>query len=340
MTDKKKTRIAMIGAGGIAQAYSQSFTQCKNAELAAVVDVRKEAAEAIAETHGCPVETDYQKLMDTAAPEAVLVCTPPISHPEICNYFLEKGVHVLCEKPLTVDMASAQSMVDCAEASGAMFTMASKFRYVEDVIKAKSIITSGILGELILFENTFAGHVDMSSRWNSDPMISGGGVMIDNGTHSVDIARYLLGPLAEIQAVEGKRIQDLAVEDTVRIFARSDKGVMASIDLSWSLNKQQPYYISIYGAEGTILLGWQESRYRRNSDQDWLVFGTGYNKFDAFRAQLDNFAAAIQGDEVLLIKPEDALASVRTIEVAYEAMWRNTWMPITEPQESKTPVAS
>ena len=330
----------MIGAGGIAQAYSQSFLQCKNAELAAVVDVRKEAAEAIAESHGCPVETDYQKMMDTVAPDAVLVCTPPVSHLEICNYFLEQGVHVLCEKPITIDMASARSMVDCAEANGALLTMASKFRYVEDVIKAKSIITSGILGELVLFENTFAGHVDMSTRWNSDPMISGGGVMIDNGTHSVDIARYLLGPLAEIQAVEGKRIQNLEVEDTVRIFARSDKGVMASIDLSWSLNKQQPYYISIYGSEGTILIGWQESRYRRNSDQDWLEFGTGYNKFDAFRAQLDNFAAAIKGDEVLLIKPEDALASVRTIEVAYEAMWRNTWMPITDSQPSEAAVAA
>ena len=340
MTNKKKTRIAMIGAGGIAQAYSQSFLQCKNAELAAVVDVRKEAAEAIAESHGCPVETDYQKLMDTVAPDAVLVCTPPVSHLEICNYFLEQGVHVLCEKPITIDMASARSMVDCAEANGALLTMASKFRYVEDVIKAKSIITSGILGELVLFENTFAGHVDMSTCWNSDPMISGGGVMIDNGTHSVDIARYLLGPLAEIQAVEGKRIQNLEVEDTVRIFARSDKGVMASIDLSWSLNKQQPYYISIYGSEGTILIGWQESRYRRNSDQDWLEFGTGYNKFDAFRAQLDNFAAAIKGDEVLLIKPEDALASVRTIEVAYEAMWRNTWMPITDSQPSEAAVAA
>jgi predicted dehydrogenase len=152
--------------------------------------------------------------------------------------------------------------------------------------------------------------------------------MIDNGTHSVDIARFLLGPLDEIQAVEGKRVQQLSVEDTARIFARSKSGVMASIDLSWSLNKQQPYYISIYGAEGTILVGWKESKYRRNSDQDWLQFGTGYDKFAAFTAQLDNFAGAIQGEEILLIQPEDALASVEVIEVAYEAMWRNTWMPI------------
>ena len=329
MNNRPKVRIAMIGAGGIAQAYAQSFTKSTRAELVVVCDVREEAAAAVAETAKCKVATDYTKLLDDVACDAVLVCTPPSTHPEICIHFLEKGIHVLCEKPLAVDSESAIRMVDAAEKAGVKFTMASKFRYVDDVNKAKAIITSGILGELILFENTFAGHVDMSKRWNSDPMISGGGVMIDNGTHSVDIARYLLGPLAEIQAVEGKRIQDLPVEDTVRIAARTQDGVMASIDLSWSLNKQTPEYISIYGAQGTILIGWRESKYRRNSDQDWIVFGNGYNKFDAFTNQIENFAGAIQGDETLLIKPEDALASVAVIEVAYEAMWRNTWMPVS-----------
>ncbi len=322
----------MIGAGGIAQAYAQSFTQSLRAELVAVCDVREEAARAVAESARCAVVKDYAKLLDEVACDAVLVCTPPSTHPEICIHFLEKGIHVLCEKPLAIDLDSAMRMLQAAEDSGVKFTMASKFRYVEDVNKAKAIITSGILGELVLFENTFAGHVDMTRRWNSDPMVSGGGVMIDNGTHSVDIARYLLGPLAEIQAVEGKRIQDLPVEDTVRIAARTKSGVMASIDLSWSLNKQTSSYISVYGAEGTILVGWRESKYRRNADHDWIVFGKGYNKLEAFARQIENFAGAIQGEETLLIKPEDALASVSVIEVAYEALWRNTWMSVPTPQ--------
>ena len=335
----EKVRIAMIGAGGIAQAYAQSFNNAQRAELVAVVDVREDAAQAVAELAKCVALTDYKQLLDTVPVDAVIVCTPPATHPEICIHFAEKGIHVLCEKPLAVDSESAIRMVEAAEKSGVKFTMASKFRYVDDVNKAKGIITSGILGELILFENTFAGHVDMSKRWNSDPMISGGGVMIDNGTHSVDIARYLLGPLAEIQAVEGKRIQDLQVEDTVRIAARTEDGVMASIDLSWSLNKQIPEYISIYGDQGTIIIGWKESKYRRNSDQDWIVFGSGYNKFDAFTNQIENFAGAIRGEETLLIQPEDALASVAVIEVAYEAMWRNTWMPITDKSTAETATA-
>ena len=100
------------------------------------------------------------------------------------------------------------------------------------------------------------------------------------------------------------------------------------IDLSWSLNKEQPSYISIYGSYGTVLVGWKESKYRRSTDDNWIVFGRGYDKIDAFRRQIDNFARALQGEESLLITPKDALASVEVIEAGYEALWRNGWLPI------------
>lgn len=328
MTSTKKVKFGMVGAGAIAQAYAQAFRECQAADLVGVADIRLDAAEAIASASDCKGFASHKDMLDGVKPDAVVVCTPPVTHPEICNWFMENGVHVLCEKPLAIDSKSANDMVDCAQRTGSLFTMASKFRYVNDVMRAKSIVTSGILGEIILFENTFTGYVDMSSRWNSDPTISGGGVLIDNGTHSVDIMRYFLGPLAELQAVAGKRVQDLPVEDTVRIFVRSESGVMGSIDLSWSLNKQLPTYINIYGDQGTVVVGWKESKYRRSSDQDWIVFGNGYNKTQAFSAQLDNFAGAIRGDEVLLIKPEDALASVSVVEAAYDAMWRDAWVPV------------
>ena len=330
MISHSKIRFGMVGAGAIAQSYVQAFEQNKYAELVAVVDVREDAAGALADAAGsnCKSYSNYEELINGTSIDAVIVCTPPVTHPEICIGLLDKGIHVLCEKPLAVSPKDAAAMLAAAERSGNQFTMASKFRFVEDVVKAKAIVESGILGELILLENTFTGYVDMTNRWNSKPEVSGGGVLIDNGTHSVDLLRYFLGPLAHIQAVEGKRTQKIEVEDTVRMFVRTEDDVMGSIDLSWSINKQLPRYVSIYGTQGTVIVGWQESKYRRSTDQSWITFGSGYNKVQAFRGQIENFAATIQGHETLVLKPADAMASVMVIESAYEALRSNVWVPI------------
>ncbi len=334
---RQKVRFGLVGAGGIAQAYAQAFETCEAAELVAVADIRPAAAAAMAEKAKCPSFDSYQAMADGAALDAVIVCTPPSTHPEICIHFLQKKVHVLCEKPMSITSQSAKEMKAAADEQGMILTMASKFRFADDVVKAKSIVASGILGEIVLFENAFTSRVDMSSRWNSNPTMSGGGVLIDNGTHSVDIMRYFLGPIAEVQVVEGKRIQGLPVEDTVRIFARSTSGVMGNIDLSWSINKELEHYIRIYGSQGTISVGWKESKYRQTSGQDWIVFGNGYNKVQSFRSQLENFAKAIRGEEALIITAADGIASVEVIEAAYAALNQNNWRPIATPNGAQTP---
>jgi len=328
MSSGSRVRFCMVGAGAIAQAYVRAFQRSKRARLVGVADLRCEAANAIGEALGCRSFSSCQAMSEAVPCDAVVVCTPPATHPAISTWFLARKVHVLCEKPLAIDSASARQMFSEADRNGVFLTMASKFRHVEDVTRAKSLVASGVIGEVVLFENTFTAHVDMSRRWNSMPAISGGGVLIDNGTHSVDMMRYFLGPLAEIQVVEGKRIQGPAVEDTVRMFVRSQSGVMGSIDLSWTINKEQPSYISIYGSLGTILVGWKESKYRRAGDPNWSVFGKGYDKHQAFLSQIDNFARAIRDGEPLVVTPEDALASVDVIEAAYEALAKNRWQPV------------
>ena len=324
----RKLKFGLIGAGSIAQSYAQAFESCETAQIVAVADVRAAAANALAERLGCHGYDSYEAMADANRLDAVVICTPPVTHPEICLFFLERQIHVLCEKPLSINVEAARMMLEAAKRFGVQMTMASKFRYVEDVVRAKSFVTSGLLGEIVLFENVFTSRIDMSSRWNSVPEISGGGVLIDNGTHSVDLMRYFLGPLADVQVVEGKRSQGLSVEETVRIFVRSTGGVMGSVDLSWSINKELGSYINIYGSHGTVSVGWKESKYRQASNRDWVVFGNGYDKVQAFRSQIDNFSRAICGEEPLLITGEDALASVEVIEAAYAALRQSQWTAV------------
>lgn len=328
-------KFGIVGAGAIAQTHAQVFELTDQAQLVGVADIRREAAQAMAESAQCASYGSYQEMAEALTDlDAVIICTPPTTHPEIALYFIHRGVHVLCEKPFSIDLESAETMYEAAHQQGVLLTMASKFRYVTDVIKAKSIVQSGILGDVVLFENAFTARVDMANRWNSDPRLSGGGVLIDNGTHSVDIMRYFLGPLAEIQVVEGKRIQGLAVEDTVRIFTKSTQGVVGNIDLSWSINKELDYFIRIYGSNGTISVGWKESKYRQATSQDWIVFGDGYSKVQSFLSQLENFAQAIRGEAPLLISPEDAIASVEAINAAYESLHQSHWTSISHLSET------
>lgn len=328
-----KVKFGLIGAGGIAQAYSMAITDVVNAQLVAVADTNLAAAEKMAAEHDAKAFDGWKAMKDEGNVDALIVCTPPLYHPEHCVNFLSDGIHVLCEKPLAIDSASAVVMAKAAQEGNAIFTMASKFRFVDDVAKAKELVDSGELGEIILYENCFTGVVDMSTRWNSDPKLSGGGVLIDNGTHSLDIMRHFLGDLAEIRVVEGKRIQNLPVEDTVNVFVRSTGGTLGSIDLSWSLHKDLPYFLSLYGSKGTVEVGWRGSRIKMKGEKAWTEFGTGYDKIASFRNQLINFTEAITKGVPLVITPEDGIASVCAVEAAYEAMQVSDWQPVQYVEE-------
>ena len=330
----------IVGAGGISRSYAQAFVQGLPYHLVGVADIRIESAREVAAMIDVPAYDSVDKMIEELKPTAAIVCTPPSTHPNICIRLMEQGIHVLCEKPLAISTEEAIRMADTAERCHVVFSMGSKFRFVADVQKARKIIDSGILGDIILYENTFAGFCDMSKRWNSQPAISGGGVLIDNGTHSVDILRYLLGNITELQVVEGRRIQNLPVEDTALLFARTESGAMGNIDLSWSLNKVRADFISLYGSKGTLSVGWKESRYKLADQKDWTVFGNGYDKVAAFGNQIRNFGAAICGTEELIITPADAIASVRVIETAYAALQTEQWHEVTPASRFRRKVAS
>jgi len=321
-------RVGMIGAGAISNSYSAALDQTSAVKLVAVADTNLEAAESLAGKHGAKAYNDYEQMLTAGSIDAVIICTPPAVHANQAMKCAEAGYHIMCEKPVSVDSDHAQRMIDVAARNKVVFTMASKFRFVEDVNKARKLMEQGVIGDLVLFENAFTGNVDMTKRWNSNPSISGGGVLIDNGTHSLDIMRFFLGPIVRIKAVECQRIQDLVVDDTVRVFVETEQGVVGNIDLSWSINKSQPNFISLFGSEGTLHVGWQQSKYKRNDDKEWTVFGTGYDKVAAFKNQIENFADAVMNNKTPLVTPEDALASVLAVEAAYESMRNSYWQTV------------
>ena len=323
-----KTRIALVGCGRIATTHLQALKSIEEVQIAAVADENSQAADSFAKIADCEAFTDYREMIDKVQPEVVCVCTPPVSHPDISVYAMERGSHVLCEKPFAIHTICAAKMVEVAEKTGRYLTMASKFRFVEDVAKARELVEAGTLGKMILCEIAFCGRADMSSRWPSDPSVSGGGVLIDNGSHAVDIIRYLLGPIGRVQAQHGRSIQNLAVEDTSMVFVETKEGVWGRIDLSWCIEKDHDAYICMHGSEGMLVVGWKSSRYRLYGSSDWVTFGGGYNKLNAFARQHRNFIDSVHGTAKPVINATDSFESVHVIEVAYRSAALNKWVEV------------
>jgi predicted dehydrogenase len=322
-----KVRIGVVGAGGIARAYGDVLAASTTATAVGVADIDLPAAEALAAPLGCPAFGSAEELAAVEALEAVVICAPPVTHPELTELFAGRGVAVLSEKPLAVDRHQARRMIETTERAGVVFSMATKFRFCDDVNAAKALIEDGVLGDVRLVENAFTSRVDMSGRWNSVPAISGGGVLIDNGTHSVDLARHLMGPVAEVLAVETSRPQGFEVDDTARCFLRHDNGVDTVIDLSWSIDKSLGDFLRVYGTVGEVRVGWRESAWRRYGD-DWQMLGSGYAKGPAMGGALDRFCRAVRGEEPLLVTADDALAAAVTIDAAYVSLVEGGWVKL------------
>lgn len=320
--------IVLVGCGTIGNAYLQALARVPSLRLVAAVDPVPQARAAVAAAHGVPVFQDLDEV-DRNGPAlgAAIVLAPPDHHEGLSCSLLERGMHVLCEKPFAPTVAAAERMLAAARRAGRRLMLGSKFRYTPDVTAARHLLDQGACGEVVLYENVFCSHVDMTRRWNSQRARSGGGVLIDNGCHSVDLARYLLGPIARVQAQFGKRVQPIEVEDTARILFTSDSGALGSIDLSWSLHKETEAYVRIHGTQGTIEIGWRASRWKAAGGA-WTPFGSGYDKVGAFAAQLANFADCVLGRQAPVIADADALASVVVVDCAYRAAAEERWIAV------------
>ena len=323
-------RFGLVGTGRSTETYALAFERLAAlgiAEVAGVVDGHAGAQE-LAERLGCPSFSSHEEMSAAYGLDAAVLCTTPAAYAEIALHFLRRRVHVLCEKPLRIDAGSARRMADEAGASDALLTMGSKFLFVGDVAAAGRLVAAGAIGEIVQAESCFASWVDMEAQGSSAPVPRDGGVLADDGCHAIDLMRFFLGPLVDVQIVEGARRQGLAVEENVRLFVRNSRGVLGSIDLSWSVGKESDSYFTLYGTEGTLHLGWRESRYRPATSPYWTLFGTGYDKVRAFQLQIENFARAIRGEERLRIPMEHALSSIEVIDAAYHALRSSRWTPV------------
>jgi predicted dehydrogenase len=316
-------RLGIIGLGRAGLVHLEASTAVSGVEVAAVYDPAPEARRAAAAA-GIESYADLSHMLDTARLDAVTICAPPADHAPLVLDCLERGLHVLCEKPLATTTHDAVEMFDSARRRRRALFVASKFRHVPEVILARELIDSGELGEPVSFAVSFCSAVDMAGRWNADRARAGGGVIIDNGCHAFDIVHFLFGSVTRVHGIQLKPVQRLAVEDSATVRVWAGEGVIGNVDLSWSWSTGHDTYLVVQGTRGTVEVGWRRSRLRIDG-HEWRDIGAPYSKIDAHRRMHARFLESVTAGGTPWILPAECLSVAATVDAAYRSLRSGNW---------------
>ncbi len=319
MAGGESVRFALIGCGAIAAAHAKAIAATPGADLVAAVDPEETVRDKAGVAWRCAVFADVAAMLDATPVDAACICAPPVHHRQLTLDLLGAGLDVLCEKPLALTVADAETMAACAQDNGRVLMVSSKFRYVDDLMEARRRIVDGDVGRPVLYEITFCARIPAGGGWKMRPELAGGGVVMDNGSHVYDVLSMVQGPPWESFAVAfGPRIVSPDVEDSAEIQLAVADGVLGRVALSWSYFTKDLDYLMVQGTDGALCVGWPGGRTRRHGQVEWTPFGTGYDKDTAFARQLEVFVTAVrsrQGRSDLA----GAIGAVEFIDRVYRA---------------------
>jgi predicted dehydrogenase len=323
----KPVKFVLIGCGKAAHSYATTISSHPDMTLSAVVDENPEVARAFGNSFHCDWYTSLQDYVSgNYFADCGIICTSVSNHSETVKQLMQLGTDILCATPFAPDSASAEIMVDVSRTFGIRLMMGSRFRYISDIMHARELIQSGILGRILVFEIDFRDLAAIGRHRDSQKDKTNHGVLMDRGSHAIDIAQHFFGPLLRIRVEEAQRLGPHVVEDMVRIDMRTISGAIGMAQLSGKIKNPCDDYIRIYGTNGTLCIGWKSSMYRLDGNVDWVKFGEGYSTPKALNRQMESYLNAVTRNGMPETTAEDELASVRAMEAAYRSLSTGCWI--------------
>jgi predicted dehydrogenase len=265
----RKLRFGVVGAGAFAEVcHIPGLLAASDAEVVAIAGRRRERAEAIAQRFDIPhVEPDAAALCARDDLDGIAICTPNDAHREAALLAFAHGKHVMCEKPLALDVPEAQEMLAGARASGRVHQVAFTYRYLHGISELRRRVARGDVGEPYLFRghHEFWGGLQPGAPigWRELAGPAGGGVLWDVGSHMLDLARHVMGPIAAVRAavqllprdaVEAASGERHAVEtdDHAMAWLRFASGVHGHWHVSRITPTREDAYVQVIGREGAL----------------------------------------------------------------------------------------
>jgi predicted dehydrogenase len=246
-------RVGLIGCGAIGELRARALDgRGGGPRLSAVTDADPGRARLFASRFGARAFTSPAELLASGEVDAAVVSTPPSSHAEAVYAALASGMAVLCEKPLAPDSDAARGMVEAARKAGRPLLCGFNHRFFPAVRAVREAVASGRLGA-IDHVRAYAGHggaSEFTTSWMTDPKVVGGGALMDNGIHVLDLVRHFAGEIAEVAARVSSRIYGLPVEEHGVVQMVTSGGVLAELEASWTDWNGYSWWVEVHGDRG------------------------------------------------------------------------------------------
>ena len=253
----KTVRWGLVGTGDIAaKRVAAALARTPGSELISVSRRQAERAEEFAHRFGAPRwHAGWAELVRDPEIDAVYVATPVRLHAEMTVAAAEAGKHVLCEKPMALNVADCDRMIAAAEANGVKLGVAYYRHLYPIVLRARSCLADGAIGTPVVAQinslERFDPAPDHPRIWFLDPEVAGGGPMFDFGCHRIEVLLHLLGPATEARSLLANVLFDRRVEDTAAALLRFRAGAVATLTVTHAAVEPQDT-LHLFGSEGSI----------------------------------------------------------------------------------------
>jgi predicted dehydrogenase len=318
----ERVKWGILATGGIAHQFAGGLKASKTGELAAVGSRAIETATAFTEKHGGKPYASYEAVLADPDVQAIYIATPHHMHYDWTIRCAEAGKAILCEKPFTLNALEAQRALNEVRKNKVFFMEAFMYRCAPQTQKAKELVDSGAIGELLAINAEFSFAAGKSwANFRTDGALGGGGLM-DVGVYPISLCRLLAGSEPEV-AFYAPKISEKGYDEHGSGCMRFPNGVTAHFGCGIHSNTKN--HALIYGTEGMIELdnpwkiytGSKMTLHRNGKDPE--VFEMGMTNDELYGVEADTVAQFLEAKECPYMSLEDTLGNMRTLDMLRES---------------------
>ncbi|MBQ3230252.1 MAG: Gfo/Idh/MocA family oxidoreductase [Clostridia bacterium] len=255
----EKLGFGIIGCGIIADFHANALKELGNeAELIGVCDVVFDAAEKFAKRHGTKAFPSAEALLSCSEINVVNICTPSGYHHLSVIAAAKAGKHIICEKPLAINAQQLDEIEQVCRQAGVTVSVVSQNRYAKSVSQVKQALENGLLGRIVCADIYMKYHRSQeyydSGSWRGTKRIDGGGALMNQGIHGIDLLLYLAGDIKSVYAVSKTLVHNIEVEDTLSAVVEYKNGATGVIQATTSVYPGYPRRLELNGDKGSVVL--------------------------------------------------------------------------------------